>query len=93
MVDCCMLWPHGPGMLVTVPRVGCGHLIEALWIGASVPLAVVRVVQCRVVPQRREQCGSLSGGVPGGGGQHVCRGELGPLGFRSGRVRPVDVWS
>ena len=35
-------------MLVTVPRVGCGQLIVALWIGASVPLAVVRVVQCRV---------------------------------------------
>ena len=51
MVDCCMLWPDRPGMVALVPRVGCGRLIVALWTGASVPLAVVRVVSCLVVPQ------------------------------------------
>jgi len=68
-------------------------LIVALWIGASVPLAVVRVVHCLVVPQRQEQCGSLSGAYQDEVDSMCVEVNWGPLGFRSGRVHPVDIWS
>ena len=79
LVDCCMLHPQGPGLLAPVPRVGCRHLIVAVWTGASVPLAVVRVVSCLVVPHG-DTVWQPEWGHTRRRRIRVCRGELGAAG-------------